>query len=98
MMDEIKKDTEIIPFNMWKTAFILTSQSFAFGYFYSCLNSCLVAGKNNDPSKCFSKPGSCPNGSIYNDLDMSTIDVQLATALIVLGNNEYCNMYNTIVV
>jgi SP family galactose:H+ symporter-like MFS transporter len=72
--------------NMWATVLTITSQSFAFGYTFACLNPCLVVGNDNNSSNCYSgKDTSCPAGSIYVDRDLSSFDVSLATALMVIG-------------
>ena len=42
-------------------------------FVFSCLNSCLVTGDDNDSGKCSSgEDSSCPKGTIYRDIDMST--------------------------
>lgn len=64
---------EPIPFTMWQSALMIALQSFLFGYFFSCLNSCLVTGDNNSGSDCYhGKDSSCPTGTIYNDINLST--------------------------
>ena len=82
-----------IPLCMWRSALIISFQSFLYGYTFTCLNSCLVStiafcalaarlllcvmymkvtGDNNSSSDCFNKnDGTCPKGSIYNDIDLS---------------------------
>ena len=53
------------------------------------LNSCLVTGDGNDPKKCYDNTDdesiNCPPGTIYNDLNLSTIEAQIATSLAILG-------------
>ena len=75
-----------IPGSMWRAALLIASQSFLFGYCFSCLNSCLVTGDKNSSSDCYNgDDSSCPAGTIYNDMDLSTMDAQLATSLVVAG-------------
>ncbi len=62
-----------IPFSMWRAALLITCQSFLFGYCFSCLNSCLVTGDKNSASECYHGDDStCPKGTIYNDMQLST--------------------------
>ncbi len=62
-----------IPFSMWRAALLITCQSFLFGYCFSCLNSCLVTGDKNSASDCYHGDDStCPKGTIYNDMQLST--------------------------
>lgn len=77
-----------IPFSMWRAALLITSQSFLFGYCFSCLNSCLVTGDNNDANDCYhGTDSSCPKGTIYNDIKLSTsknkLCVDFISALII---------------
>jgi len=45
-----------------------------------------VTGDNNSGSDCYNKlDSSCPKGTIYNDLNLSTTEASLATSLIVIG-------------
>eukprot|EP01036_Dinobryon_divergens_P025086 gene25086-33601_t len=75
-----------IPLCMWRSALIISFQSFLYGYTFTCLNSCLVTGDNNSSSDCFNKnDGTCPKGSIYNDIDLSAVGAQLATSLTIIG-------------
>ena len=67
------EDQEYIPRSMWMTAFLVASQSFLFGYVFSCLNSCFSVGDNNSGKDCYDHTdSSCPKGTIYNDLDLTT--------------------------
>lgn len=71
---------------MWQAAVLIASQSFLFGYCFSCLNACLVTGDNTSGKDCYDgTDSSCPAGTIYNDINLSTIEASLATALTVLG-------------
>eukprot|EP01038_Epipyxis_sp_PR26KG_P009278 gene9278-12500_t len=75
-----------IPRSMWRAAIMVASQSFLFGYVFSCLNSCLVTGKNNSGSDCFHHTDStCPKGTIYNDINLTVLEAQIATSLVVAG-------------
>lgn len=65
--------TEKIPTSMWTSALLIAMQSFLFGYVFSSLNPCLVTGDSNSGSDCFhGTDSSCPKGSIYNDINLST--------------------------
>ena len=71
---------------MWISSVLIAMQSFQFGYALSCLNSALITGDSNHSADCYDGSDStCPVGTIYNDLDMSAIEAQLATSLAVLG-------------
>ncbi|KAJ1435556.1 general substrate transporter [Ochromonadaceae sp. CCMP2298] len=71
---------------MWRAAFLIASQSFLFGFVFSCLNACLVTGDNNKGSDCFNNTdNSCPRGTMYNDINLSTLEAQLATSLTIVG-------------
>lgn len=76
-----------IPSSMWFSVGLVATQSFLFGYVFAGLNSCLVVGSGNDGSACFNnEPDSdCPPGTIYNDIDLTTFDTQLATSLVIIG-------------
>ena len=76
----------VIPTSMWIAALLVASQSFLYGYVFAALNSCLVTGDDKDGSHCFDKTdSSCPPGSIYNDIDLSALETQIATSLAVVG-------------
>ena len=74
---------------MWIAAVLVSLQSFQFGYALSCLNSALVTGDANDPQRCYDNTDdstpSCPPGTIYNDIKLSTLEAQIATSLAILG-------------
>ena len=55
------------------------------GYVFASLNSCLVLDDGVTAQQCYDGTGSCPPGTIYRDLQLSTIETQLATSLVVLG-------------
>jgi len=80
------KNKEQIPTAMWTSALLIASQSFLFGFVFSCLNACLVTGDNNNGSDCYNGSDStCPKGTMYNDINLSTFEAQLATSLTILG-------------
>lgn len=61
-----------IPWGMKKACMAITIQSFLFGYLLACFNACLATGDNNSGSDCFEdKDSSCPQGTVYNDLDLT---------------------------
>lgn len=86
---------------MWGRALLVATQSFLFGYTFSCLNSCLVTGDDNDGGSCYhDTDSSCPKGTIYNNLNLTTFEAQAATSLCVLGawigsylGNAPCELY-----
>ena len=61
---------------------LITCQSFLLGYNLASLNACVVKcdSSNGDGGYCEEYPG-----TIYNDVDLSDNDVQLATSLLVIG-------------
>ncbi len=64
-----------IPKNVWVSTVLICMQSFLQGYIFMALNPALEKGDK---------------GSIYNDLDLSTIEVGLATSLVMLGGLVGC--------
>jgi len=75
-----------IPWTMKTSALLVSLQSFLFGYVFSALNSCLVTGDQKLAYPCFDgSDASCPPGSIYRDLNLTTVQASLATSLVVLG-------------
>lgn len=76
----------VITREMWVSVALITSQSFCFGYLMVALNPCLVTGEGKKGSTCYDgSDATCPIGSIYRDLDLSTTDASLATSLLVIG-------------
>jgi sugar porter (SP) family MFS transporter len=66
-------------------------QSFLQGYIFMALNPALVMGDLKSSSACYDgSDASCPVGSIYNDLQLSTLEVGLATSLALLGGLAGC--------
>lgn len=62
----------VIPIAMWQVAILIALQSLSYGYVYSCLNACLVAGDDNKGGHCFDgSDDTCPPGTIYNDINLS---------------------------
>jgi sugar porter (SP) family MFS transporter len=83
------KSVSEIPLKMWVAAFLISLPSFLFGYISAALNSCLITGDSDSPSKCYennddSNPN-CPPGTVYNDIRLSTVDASLATSFLVIG-------------
>jgi hypothetical protein len=63
---------EEIPTEMWKTAILIASQSFLYGYCSSALNGCIITGDDNSGSDCYhGTDSSCPKGTLYNDINMT---------------------------
>eukprot|EP01033_Poteriospumella_lacustris_P005164 gene5164-3683_t len=89
-MGSAKEQDNSIPLSMWTAVLLIATQSFLFGYCFSSLNPCLVTGSNNSGSDCYSGADDCPKGSIYNDLNLSTIEAQTATSLTVAGGWVGC--------
>lgn len=66
------RNTEIPLAELWASALIVT-QSFLYGYCLVCVNPCLLTGDNNSGSDCYNgSDSSCPEGTIYNDIKLST--------------------------
>lgn len=71
---------------LWSATFFITLQSFLTGYIFCVLNPCLVMGDNGNAADCLDgSDESCPPGSVYKDLDLSTFDASLATSLVIAG-------------
>eukprot|EP01039_Chlorochromonas_danica_P000135 gene133-143_t len=83
-LPEVPVAREVIPWPMWRSALLITSQSFLYGYCFSALNTCLVTGDHSG-SDCYDGTESCPPGTVYKDINLSTIEASVATALTVLG-------------
>ena len=76
----------MIPRRLWLSAFVISLSSFTFGYAMSALNTVLVTGDDNNPRRCYKGTDpSCPEGSLLNDLDLSTELQQVATAMTIVG-------------
>jgi len=87
--ESITKPIDMLPIRMWISACLIGLSSFMFGYQIVALNSCLVAGDANSVSACYngdddSSP-SCPKGTIFDDLNLTDIQIQIATSLVVAG-------------
>ena len=62
-----------IPVSMWIASCLIGMSSFLFGFSLASLNSCLVFGDSNSASACYNdNDSSCPIGTIYDDMDLST--------------------------
>jgi len=71
---------------LWASIAAITSQSFVFGFEISALNTSIVTGDAKKGSACFDGTDeTCPVGSLYRDLNLSTIEVSLATSLLIVG-------------
>ncbi len=69
----VPNEDEVIPAAMWRAALLVAIQSFLYGYVFSCFNSSLLTGDNNSGSDCFhGTDSSCPDGTVYNDLNLTT--------------------------
>jgi len=76
----------MITTKLWIVSFIYGMPCFCVGLALASMNSCLVLGDDNDAKKCYNgEDDSCPRGTIYNDLDLSPLKAQIATALGILG-------------
>jgi len=93
-IDKALKDTKpnnstsssIITPRMWFAVSLITAQSFVFGFEISALNTAIVTGDANSGSSCFDgSDKTCPKGSIYQILNLSTLEVSLATSLLIVG-------------
>lgn len=66
-------DDSDVPRGMRRACLVITLQSFMFGYVIACFNACLATGDNKSSTDCYNgTDDSCPEGSVYNDIDLST--------------------------
>jgi hypothetical protein len=61
---------------MWVIIVLINMSSFMYGYVLVGFNACLALGTRGNAAACYngdddSNP-SCPEGSIYDDIDLST--------------------------
>ncbi|CAM9182284.1 unnamed protein product [Ectocarpus sp. 6 AP-2014] len=71
---------------MWASSLISALPSFLFGYCLSALNTVLVTGDAASPGACLSgEDATCPTGSTLRDLDLPTVQQEVATSLLVAG-------------
>lgn len=64
---------EHISNNLWISSILISFPSFLLGYSIVSFNPCLATGENNNGSACFDgSDTSCPPGSVYNDINLST--------------------------
>jgi hypothetical protein len=75
--------------DLWIATLLITTQSFIFGYAFSSINPCLAIGKADESGDCIHTHGLCPPGSLYNDVDMSTIQVHLCIRVCVLSKSGH---------
>lgn len=84
---KIKDDA--IPASMWLILILINLSAINYGYVLVGLNACLAVGNKGSPSACFNGDDdanpSCPEGSIYDDLNLTTANAQVATSLVALG-------------
>lgn len=82
-------EKEKIPMTMWVSAFLVSLQSFLFGYVIAALNASLVTGDGDSASACYhdtdDSSDGCPPGTLYNDVRMTTTEASLATSLMIIG-------------
>lgn len=87
--NETVVDDHLITKNVWISSMLIICSSFMFGYGIISLNSCLVTGSKNSSEACYSGDDdgsqSCPIGTIFDDLNLSTIEVSFAVSLAVIG-------------
>lgn len=76
---------EAISADMWRRALSVTISSFLFGYTFACLNPCFDIGNATDGKDCYNGTGNCPKGSIYTDLNLTTLEASAGTSATVLG-------------
>eukprot|EP00599_Poterioochromonas_sp_BG-1_P004192 CAMPEP_0173143058 /NCGR_PEP_ID=MMETSP1105-20130129/6453_1 /TAXON_ID=2985 /ORGANISM="Ochromonas sp., Strain BG-1" /LENGTH=504 /DNA_ID=CAMNT_0014056559 /DNA_START=22 /DNA_END=1536 /DNA_ORIENTATION=+ len=74
MANEVKEE---IPAAMWKAAILIALQGFLYGYFFT--------GDSGSGSDCYNNVESCPKGTVYNDINLTNDEVQVASALVVAG-------------
>lgn len=71
---------------LWYSVGVITLQSFLTGYSIVALNPAMVLGSSNSAEACYSgEDATCPPGSIYRDISLTTIDSSLATSLLIAG-------------
>lgn len=72
--------------NLKIVVILVCLQAFLSGYIFAVLNSSTKTGNQNSAEACYDKSdNSCPVGTIHNDMQLSTVDVSLATSLAILG-------------
>ena len=78
-----------IPRAMWIAAILINMSAVMYGYCIVSLNSCLVLGSKQSYTACYQNDDdgspSCPKGTIYNNLELTTDQVQLASSIVCLG-------------
>lgn len=71
---------------LWHSVGVITLQSFLTGYSIVALNPAMVMGSSNSAEACYSgEDSTCPPGSIYRDIPLTTVDSSLATSLLIAG-------------
>ena len=85
----------IITPSMWFAAFLVALPSFSFGFVLSCLNACLVTGNKNDGADCYhGNDSSCPPGTIYDDLNLTTSKLPPNIGYIMLWHYNFLLLSN----
>jgi MFS family permease len=77
--------TTTTSFELWRAVLLISSQSFVFGYAFSSINPCLALDSASDAHDCARTPHACPPGSLYNDVELSTVQISLCNAFLVVG-------------
>ena len=71
---------------LWHSVGVITLQSFLTGYSIVALNPAMVMGSSNSAEACYSgEDSTCPPGSLYRDIPLTTVDSSLATSLLIAG-------------
>jgi len=85
----MESKSDEISTNMWPILLLINMSAINYGYVLVGLNACLAVGNRGDPNACYNGDDdwnpSCPEGSIYDDLNLSTANAQVATSLVALG-------------
>jgi MFS family permease len=85
----MEKTTDAISANLWPILVLINMSAINYGYVLVGLNACLAVGNRGDPTACFNGDDDwnppCPEGSIYDDMNLSTANAQVATSLVALG-------------
>ena len=67
---------DIVSTKMWIVVTLINMSSLMYGYVLVGFNACLALGNRGNPSACYNGDDdwspSCPEGSIYDDLNLTT--------------------------
>lgn len=84
--DKVVQKTSSSKRHLYATVALATMQSFLMGYSFVVLNPALVSGNSNSSEACYNgEDPSCPPGSIYRSMLLSTIDASVATSILIAG-------------